>query len=575
MVETRVQEPHSWRPIVILVLACLLCLAPWVNKAFVGDEPLSVWIGQQVESDPIDFFGFEVNWAFTARPAVEYANGPPLVSYYLALFGSLFGWSEAVLRLALLFPALAVILGTYCLARRWCTRPVLAALATLVMPVFLICGMSAGGETLMLAFWVWAVVCWDRGIQGGSLWFLIVGAGLATLAALTAYVGILLVPLLLAYSLAIPTKTSWWLVFLLLPVAILATYETMSFGAYGRSLLVDLAEQTLEQPGAKFKGIWSTLLVSLAFTGGCAAGVLFFAPLVFPRRVVLYGAAAATVLILILPLLGDIGPHTLYAGEVRWMIAIQGIVLSLGGIALFWLAGTEFATRRDPPALLLLLWISMTFLFGAWTTWFIFGRSFVALAPAAGLLLMRRIDARWGADRAQDRWRFWWPLLPTAVAALLVVWADYRWAGSAREAAAKIRTRFAGKPGTVWFQGHWGFHYYMEAVGGMALDYRKVPCEVGDVLVIPFNNYAQWFPPRGTVRQTEGVTISTCSWLATMHRSPGAGFYADAQGPLPFAVGNVDPEFYWIGTVVQKGLRPVRPSRPRFPPRRERVLRSR
>src|SRR5262249_22650891 len=157
----------------------------------------------------------------------------------------------------------------------------------------------------------------------------------------------------------------------------------------------------------------------------------FFAPLLFPQRLILYGAAATVLFILVLPLLGDIGPHSLYLGHVRWMVAIQGVILSVGGITLLLLAGMDLVSRRGPQALLLLLWVLGVFFFGAWSTTFIFGRSFLALAPAAGILLVRRIDQRFGPSQGQDFWRLSWPLLQTGLVAMLVMWADYHWAGSA------------------------------------------------------------------------------------------------------------------------------------------------
>lgn len=65
-------------------------------------------------------------------------------------------------------PALGVVGGTYRLAQRLCGRPLLAALATLLTPVFLVSSTNVMCDTLMLCLWVWAVVWWDRGLVQGS-----------------------------------------------------------------------------------------------------------------------------------------------------------------------------------------------------------------------------------------------------------------------------------------------------------------------------------------------------------------------------------------------------------------------
>src|SRR5207244_2873434 len=135
------------------------CLAPFANKAFHMDDPLFLWTARQVKQDPADFFGFRVNWYGSEMPMAEVTKNPPLASYYLALAAVLFGWSEVALHLAMLLPALAVALGTYYLAKDLGTRPLLSALAGILTPVFLVSSTNVMCDTLMLAFWVWAVFC--------------------------------------------------------------------------------------------------------------------------------------------------------------------------------------------------------------------------------------------------------------------------------------------------------------------------------------------------------------------------------------------------------------------------------
>src|SRR5207302_11152638 len=126
-----------------------------------------------------------------------------LGSYYAAIATILVGESEAALHAAFLLPAVAVVLGTYFLSRELNSpRPMLAALVALFTPVFLLCASTVMYDVIMLALWVWAVWAWAAGMRrerAGLLWL---AAGLATLAALTKYFGVALLPLLLAYGLA-------------------------------------------------------------------------------------------------------------------------------------------------------------------------------------------------------------------------------------------------------------------------------------------------------------------------------------------------------------------------------------
>ena len=94
----------------------LVCLGPFVNKAIHVDDPLFLWTGQWIQKHPANFFGFDVNWSVSAAPMwVAYRN-PPLMSYFLAVVASVFGWNEIVLHLAGLAVAFLAAAGVYSLA---------------------------------------------------------------------------------------------------------------------------------------------------------------------------------------------------------------------------------------------------------------------------------------------------------------------------------------------------------------------------------------------------------------------------------------------------------------------------
>ena len=168
----------------------------------------------------------------------EVTKNPPLNSYYIALAASCFGWSETALHLAFLVPAVAAVLGTYFLAARFCAQPLLAALATLLCPVFLVSSTTVMCDTMMLAFWVWAVVLWLRSAESGSHVLAILSACLIAAAALTKYFAVVsLVPLLLAYSLLRWPRVGWRVLYLSIPVAVLLGYDLIMRSLYGHSPL--------------------------------------------------------------------------------------------------------------------------------------------------------------------------------------------------------------------------------------------------------------------------------------------------------------------------------------------------
>jgi hypothetical protein len=145
-----------------------------------------------------------------------------------------------------------------------------------------------------------------------------------------------------------------------------------------------------------------------------------------------------------------------------------------------------------------------------------------------------------------ETWRVVWPLVPAGLIALLVCWADYTWAGTARSAAAVIHKTFESSRRTVWFHGHWGFQYYMETAGGKAVDFTHLEIAKEDIIIVPINNTCVDPPAGETIRLYQIFKFAPYQKLATMNLQLGAGFYSDRWGPLPFVAGSVDPEEYCV-----------------------------
>src|ERR1019366_3542536 len=109
---------------------------------------------------------------------------------------------------------------------------------------------------------------------------------------------------------------------------------------------------------------------------------------------------------------------------------------------------------------------------------------------------------------------------------------------SAREVCADCIHRVE----TLWFQGHWGFQYYMSAAGALALDFKRSTLKPGDALAVPANNTnIHPLAPR-TADLVELYKMSGPWLLTTCDQRMGSSFYASVLGPLPFAFGSVPPE---------------------------------
>ena len=543
--------PHraafSWKPPAVLAAATLACLLPFAGKAFHIDDPVFLRIARQIQLHPADFFGFTINWTGREIPMPDLATNPPLNAYFIALAGELFGWSETALHLAFLVPAAGVVLGTYYLARPLCAQPLVAALAALATPAVLVSATNVMCDMPMLAFWIWAVVLWRRGEQDGESRFFLAAALLAALAAMTKFFAVSLTPLLFVYSLARHRGLARQQAFLLIPIAAVLGYEGLTRMMYGKGLFSSALVNNADSFGMQFgEPLFYRGLVGLSFTGGCLATVIFFAAAIESRKVLL---GALLLLISLAGLTPFVLPGKLALDGAHWPMTIQFSVFVAGGLGLLALAVADFLRHKeDPDSLLLLLWVFGTFVFAAFINWMVNGRSILPMAPAVGILLARRMDGASQMANAGFSWRTAWPLLPSLVLALMVAAADYRMANGVRAAAGEFTRQYGRGGHSLWFGGHWGFQYYMEAGGGKPVDIGKSALKPGDVLIMP-ENAAVDFTLAPGVRKTRREKVIERPWLfwpATMSRSVGAGFYSHRWGALPFAFGKVSPDRYSI-----------------------------
>lgn len=553
---SRLRRICNWvhgRPNLVLVLAVLGVLVFFLGKPFHMDDPLFIWAAKQIQAHPGDPYGFDVNWYGTVTRMAAVTMNPPLACFYLASVGALFGWSEVSLHGAFMLPALAAILGSYRLANHFCNRPLYAALAVFFTPVFLVSSTTVMCDVLMLALWVWAVTFWIEGLAWNNSRLLLGAVILATLAVWTKYYAVSLVPLLAIYAGMRERRLGWWCVWLLIPLVALVGYNWMSQRLYGQSPLVAAAEYvTLAQGGSQLlTSKAENCLIALGFTGGGLALVTFFLPLLWRWRHVSLGVVIASLISAELfsdgIVLKDYGPMV---GSSRLWLGIQVTFWALGGIGILVLAINDIRSRRDAAAWLLGLWVLGTFVFAAGVNWTVNGRTILPMTPAVAILLIRRLEQE---DLNWKCWRRGGAALGVVLGgglAIWVAWTDLAVARAARVCAQVTFAKYGIPPARFWYQGHWGFQYYLQQLGAKALDAMRTPLQRGDIIATPDNNTN--FTPLGPelVELRELITVPGPDFLTTMKGEVGAGFFAANRGPLPFAFGRIPVERVFVCVVA-------------------------
>jgi 4-amino-4-deoxy-L-arabinose transferase-like glycosyltransferase len=549
---------------IALVLITAACLLPFSGKAFHIDDPLFLWTAKHIQLNPGDPYGFSVNWYGKAERVSEIMKNPPLNCYFIAGVALLTGWTETALHLVFLIPTLAVILGTYRLARNFCKNPFLATLLALFSPALLISATLVMCDVLMLAFWIWAVVFWVEGTENNSKWRLVLAALLIALSALTKYYAISLIPMLAVYSGFKNRKSGWWMAYLLIPILVLVFYHFATSFLYGRGLLSDAAEYATKTREGYGSAIFFNIITGLAFLGGCFPAAFAYSFSLWSKKKLALGAIFFGVLLLILFSMKSIGSFPLVdkGGQIQWLLIFQLAIFVTAGVALAALAVAEAAKHWEADSILLISWIIGTLVFATSVNWTVNVRSILPLIPAASILLIRRIENSCGLPKTKTpknkkkapaeqrefspgKWARWiLPIAPVASISFLVMQADYNLAASARSAAAEIRKLY--HQDRIFFEGHWGFQYYMEFLNSQAVDFEKTgKINPGDILVIPANNTVNLRSvPEEAASPLPELKFNEGRWLTTMDPSVGAGFYTDLWGPLPYAFGTVTPERY-------------------------------
>lgn len=520
-----------------LVLLTLGIIAPFLNKAFHVDDPLFLWMADQIRRHPLDPYGFNVNWIGAPEPMWSAMQNPPLCSYFIAAATSVFGSGEIALHAVFLIWPLTAVLGVFALGRRASPSPLMAALLTLLTPVFVVSATNVMCDVMLLALYTWSIELWISGLENRNWSFFAASVLCASAAALTKYFGVSVVALLLAYTLSSKPRVWRSLFWLGLPMAVALVYDCWTRAKYGHPLFTGASHYAQMISGRYGKPWPKQFLVGCSFSGGCFLTILWFLQI---KRWRAMARAFVVLAVSVTCFYFSFSGHNDFGDNLPFVV-IEGGVFAAAGAMVLLFAFLEWWQQRDAISLLLFLWISGTFSFATFLNWSVTARTMLPMAPAVAILITRRVL------RAQEfpRKRRMLILLAAGVS-LAIACADYRTANTARTAAREFEERFGAEPGTVWFESHWGFQYYMQQWGARALNIFNADINTGDVMIIPANNTAVLNISPEKVYSPEEVKFSTVPFLTTIGLRTGACFYSSVRGPLPWMLGRVPPEVYYV-----------------------------
>ena len=497
------------------LLLSLACLLPYLNKAFVVDDPVFLLQARQILREPRHPMELNLCWTFdnNCAPLADSMPGNFLMSYYLTPVVN-HPNPERWVHLMQILTLWCGIVATVSLAFRFGFDSFVASAAGLILaasPPVLAMASTAMPETLALTLSVIGLErLWTWKENGKAIDGLIsaVALGLAPIARLHALLLWPAAAVLLREDGRILDAQSWirlpmrrWLPLLgaafLSCIIVALTHESGSGVKpthmflrpenFGHNLLSYLSYWMIAMP---LGAAW------LLLRNRDMRGWVFFAPI-------------AIVLLFLRP-----------SGVLVWLAAGLGFVVLLD--ILLWSMQSQDHRRIACflwllPPLVALPYIQLPV------------KLLVPCAPAAALLVANILPA--------FRWRKTALCGIVAIGTLfgsMVLHADYRFAEMARQAAERLVVPQVANGHRVWFASQWGFYWYALEAGGQVLRTNDVPAR-GDYLVRGgLDGYPQTLKRLPPAIRVETFRVAGPGGRSMSPRD-NAGLYSNNYGDLMWA----------------------------------------
>lgn len=536
--------------IALLVLAAAVCVVtlPFVNKAFHLDDTVFIRLAEEKLDDPFALGLTDHGYEGNLFP--EYLDThPPLLASYLAILIKVMGGaSEVGLHLGfIIFTALAAA-SMFFLARRFTDSPLLASLLLLATPGFMVMSQSVMSDVPALSLWLAAIAAFIHGVDHGRRRWLALSGLAVSLAVLTTYQSLSLVPLLLLYVILKKRVSALSLAPLAAATAVFGVFVAFFFLATGGPPKLSYSIGIITDTSFIAKKILSTVSV---LGGAIIFPVFLAAGLLKGRRD--YLAFAGLVLLLFVFILGQIA-----IGEYEWLPAVLQVVFYAAGLLVLYRLlmagydafGAESRAGDGADSLFLLAWVGGVLLYCVVLLPYASTRYLLPLFPPVVLMVVRY--AR-GVFTGERQWRRYATaaIIFTAASGLAVSVADYQLAGVYRDFGSNFteEARAAGRP--VWFSGEFGLRYYLEAGGGSYITSQGDQPAPGDHIVLSHQVIASFVSADLEQRlQLERVEEFPSGWpVRIQDRGSLAGFYGQFHGYLPYSFSRGPLETIGIYTV--------------------------
>lgn len=465
---------------VLLVTALVLALRlPFLHQAIQGDDLYYLYGAEHAQIEPLH--PQHTHYLFRGEMGdMRGHSHPPLNSWILGgLLAAMGDIKEVPFHLAYTLFSWIAAMSMLALARRFTEHPLLATALFCAVPAFVVNGNSLEADLPFLAFWMAAVAKFVEAVERDSLQDLAASVIASGLAALAAYQGIFLTPILALYL--YQRRRDWtpgWVAALAAPVVLGAwqIWERLTLGAMPAAVLAGYMQSYHFAAFAQVLRGATALVVHLAWIV-CPLILLFLVPRGSRRLWIVAGVAAVAAAVY------DTNP-------LFW------VSFALGVWVLGW--SLEQAIRKSFAAQWLLLFFAPAMLV------FFAGSARYLLPVAAPLAILVVNNLRKNIV-----------LIGVGLSMALslgLATVNYQHWGAYRTLAASPPFQAAGH--RVWVNADGGERYYFEAAGAIPLP-KNALVQPGDVVIS--SALAGGVPagvPLATLSETEirpGIPLRTIS----------------------------------------------------------------
>lgn len=456
-----VSDRHPYRHLVLALLCFIFLQVPFLGAPFRIDEPNILAIARQIAIEPLNPYGFEINWLGHDQPAWEVLRNPPLVPYWLALWGFVFGWSEISLHSGMLLWALAACAAVAQLDRYVREQEPPASLPVwlcISSPVFFVSAPLLMPDVVAVALGTSAVALCVRGYRHPTSAVLFVSFVLAFLAPLAKFTALSIV-LPLAVLAAVTRRDMRFYAIAVAPLLGVGTWDVVTRVAYGTSHLLESASA---QGGVKADVTATAIAFGMTVAPFASIAAAARNERWFRRTIVIVMPVTAMLMFL--------------ARDNRLDSSVLGGLFAGAGLALLLAILSRFLPRmRDPVVVAMMGWLGGAL---ALTTAYQFVTSrYMLLAIPPLVILTIECFASW---RIQSRW-----IAGGIVFSLLIAASDRLQHDFYPAVANRLIVPFASAGTQVWYIGHWGFQEYGERAGARPLNLADIAeVRANDVIVM-------------------------------------------------------------------------------------------